>query len=183
MSRATPADLLRIARPGLIGLVAIVLAAACVLYVRSLAHLTAVDIITPAPVAIAAEVPPMGTTAAEVPAMGTDEPPLQPFGAGFIPHDRLARYTAQPGRHSMMRTAGTGDDYGGVSDVSPSTMIYWRIESRPDPRGASVAAVLEAVAVRLSAIQNTPQASDANARALWEVMKALEVLEGLEPTK
>lgn len=149
------------------------LAGACVLYVRAIAQLLGIH--PAAAVAIAAELPTIETTIT-----GTDEPPPPPFGAGFVPHDRLAKYTAQPGRHSMVRAAGTDNDLGGVSHVSPSTVIHWRAEYRIDSEGASVAAVLEAVAVRLSAIQNTPQASDANARALWEVIKALEVLEGLE---
>ena len=153
-----------------ISCVVLVLAGACVLYVRAIAEMLGIE--PAAAAAIAAELPMAGTT--------TEEPPLQPFGAGFVPQDRLAKYTAQPGRHSMVRASGTDNDLGGVSHVSPSTVIHWRAESRIDSEGASVAAVLEAVAVRLSAIQNTPQASDANARALWEVMKALEVLEGLE---
>jgi hypothetical protein len=84
-----------------------------------------------------------------------------------------------PSRHTFRRDAATDNDLGGVSNVSPNTNIHWRSESAIDSEGATVAGVLEAAAMRLEAIQKTPQADDANARALWDVMKALAALEKL----
>lgn len=104
--------------------------------------------------------------------------PAEPTAfAGMTALDAIR--SRNPSRHTFRRDAATDNDLGGVSNVSPSTNIHWRAESAVDSEGATVAGVLEAAALRLEAIQKTPQAADANARALWEVMKALAALEKL----
>lgn len=82
----------------------------------------------------------------------------------------------RPGSHEFRRDAATRDDLGGRSIVSPATTINWRSVSKLDSEGATVAGVLEAAALRLESIQQTPQAADGNARALWLVLRALKEL-------
>ena len=113
----------------------------------------------------------------------TEPTPPQPIPAEPTAFDGMTALDAirsrHPSRHTFRRDAATDNDLGGVSNVSPSTNIHWRIESAVDSEGATVAGVLEAAALRLEALQKTPQAADANARALWEVLKALAALEKL----
>lgn len=86
-------------------------------------------------------------------------------------------------KHRFLRTAD-GNDYGGESQVSRNTKIRWQ-PAATSPNliyeGASVANVLEATAARLSQIQKTPQAADLNAKALWHVLQAMDVLNGKTP--
>jgi hypothetical protein len=74
-----------------------------------------------------------------------------------------------------------GNDLGGVAYRKDGLNITWRpATGAPLPtqiHGVTPAQVLAAVAMRLEAVQSTPQASDRNARALWEIHKALKNLE------
>lgn len=83
-------------------------------------------------------------------------------------------------KSTFYQTAG-GDDLGGVSYVSPATTIHWKPEWVIDSERASVEQVIAAAVARLEFIQSRPQASDRNARALWELNKALQVLQGETP--
>jgi hypothetical protein len=76
-----------------------------------------------------------------------------------------------------------GADYGGESQVSQNTKIKWAPVGLATPQieGASVADVLEATAARLSQIQKTPQAADKNAKALWHVLQAMDLLNNKAP--
>ena len=81
-------------------------------------------------------------------------------------------------KHRFFLTQG-GDDYGGESQASPNTKIKWAPVNLPahiTSDGASVADVLAACSARLSHLQKTPQASDTNAKALWEIVKAMDIL-------
>lgn len=78
-------------------------------------------------------------------------------------------------KSTFYQTAG-GDDLGGVSYVSPATTIHWRPEWIVDSERASVEQVIAAAVARLEFMQSRPQASDRNARALWELNQALQIL-------
>lgn len=78
-------------------------------------------------------------------------------------------------KSTFYQTAG-GDDLGGVSYVSPATTIHWKPEWVVDSERASVEQVLAAAVARLEFVQSRPQASDRNARALWELNQALQIL-------
>jgi hypothetical protein len=85
--------------------------------------------------------------------------------------------------HRFFLTQG-GDDYGGESQASPNTIIKWAPVNLPahiKSDGASVPDVLAACSARLSHLQKTPQASDTNAKALWEIVKAMDILNGNAP--
>lgn len=86
-------------------------------------------------------------------------------------------------KHRFFLTAD-GNDYGGDSQASPNTKIRWApAATSPNVtyEGATVANVLEAIAARLSQIQKTPQAADRNAKALWHVLQAMDLLNGKTP--
>lgn len=86
-------------------------------------------------------------------------------------------------KHRFLRTAD-GNDYGGESQASPNTKIRWApavTTTNVTYHGATVADVLEATAARLSQIQKTPQAADANAKALWHVLQAMDLLNAKPP--
>jgi hypothetical protein len=74
-----------------------------------------------------------------------------------------------------------GADYGGESQVSQDTKIKWAAVGPQGATGATVADVLEATAARLSQIQKTPQAADKNAKALWHVLQAMDLLNNKAP--
>jgi hypothetical protein len=89
----------------------------------------------------------------------------------------------QPPTHRFLTTS-FGNDYGGESQASPNTKIRWApvtLSPGVQSEGATVADVLAACVARMSQIQKTPQASDTNARALWEVQKAMDLLNGQAP--
>lgn len=76
------------------------------------------------------------------------------------------------------RSGPDGVDMGGVSHVSPNTNIHWRSVAIPDSEGATVASVLQAASDRLQFLQKSPHASNSQAKALWHLEQALNVLEG-----
>lgn len=76
---------------------------------------------------------------------------------------------------SVFYKSQVGDDLGGYSFVSPTQPINWKIEGAANSNGATVEDVLAAAIARLEHLQTTPQASDRNARALWELNKALQI--------
>lgn len=76
------------------------------------------------------------------------------------------------------RSGPDGVDMGGVSHVSPNTNIHWRSVAIPDSEGATVSSVLQATSDRLQFLQKTPHASNSQAKALWHLEQALNVLEG-----
>lgn len=81
-------------------------------------------------------------------------------------------------------TTTFGNDYGGESRPSPNTIICWAPVALPPnvkSQGATVADVLEVTAARLSHIQKTPQAADVNAKALWHVIQAMDLLNEKTP--
>ena len=81
-------------------------------------------------------------------------------------------------------TTPFGSDYGGESQASPNTKIRWAPAVLPPnvkSEGATVADVLEVTAARLSHIQKTPQAADVNAKALWHVLQAMDLLNEKTP--
>ena len=87
-------------------------------------------------------------------------------------------------KHRFLRTVD-GNDYGGESQASPNTKIRWApvcLSPNVTYEGASVANVLEACAARLSHIQQTPQAADRNAKALWHVIQAMDTLNDPRPS-
>jgi hypothetical protein len=92
------------------------------------------------------------------------------------PEDGIA--SVRPSVQSTFYQSPTGIDAGGVSYVSPATTIHWRPETAIDSEGATVEQILAAVADRLEFVQSTPQAADRNARALWDVLKALRHFQG-----
>ena len=87
-------------------------------------------------------------------------------------------------KHRFFKNAD-GNDYGGESQASPNTKIRWApaVTSSPNVtyEGATVADVLQATAARLSQIQKTPQAADRNAKALWHVLQAMDLLDAKQP--
>ncbi len=86
----------------------------------------------------------------------------------------------QQQKHRFLTTPN-GNDFGGDSLVSSNTKINWAPVNLPpnvQSHGASVEGVLEACAARLSQIQKTPQAADVNAKALWHVLQAMDLLSG-----
>jgi hypothetical protein len=82
------------------------------------------------------------------------------------------------GNDLFYRDAATGADVGGTSIVAPSSTIHWRAAGVVDSEGATVESVLHATAARLSHLQQTPAANDRYAQALFEIVKALDILEG-----
>lgn len=70
-------------------------------------------------------------------------------------------------------TAENRKDEGGVS-VAQHYSIQW------GPDKAAPIEVLQATLARMEHVQQTMNASDTNARALFHVMKAVEILEGQE---
>lgn len=107
--------------------------------------------------------------AAEPPRQNSAEPPLEGTGPGVV--------------RSEFRSTMDGDDLGGVSYVSRTTSIQWAAAApgRSDGSGATPEAVLAALVSRLEHLQKSPQASDRNARALWELNKALQIYRGETP--
>lgn len=75
-----------------------------------------------------------------------------------------------------------GNDLGGTSVLSNATSIKWRSEFYSNSQGATVLEVIKAAAERMQQLQQTPQASNTNARALWELRKAIDLMEGKEIT-
>jgi hypothetical protein len=84
----------------------------------------------------------------------------------------------QSGNDLFLRDAVSGLDMGGRSIVSPNSTINWQSAGAIDSEGATIEAVLNATAARLSHLQQTPAANDRYAQALFEVVKALDILEG-----
>jgi hypothetical protein len=82
------------------------------------------------------------------------------------------------GNDLFFRDAASGADLGGRSIVSPNSTIHWRSAGAVDSEGATVVGVLNATAARLSHLQQTPAANDKYARALFDIVKALDTLEG-----
>lgn len=82
------------------------------------------------------------------------------------------------GNDLFFRDAATGADIGGTSIVSPNSTIHWRSVGVVDSEGCTVESVLNATAARLSHLQQTPAANDRYAQALFEIVKALDILEG-----
>lgn len=81
-------------------------------------------------------------------------------------------------RTNDFRSGPDGLDLGGVSHVSPNTNIYWKSVAIPDSEGATVASVLQAASDRMQFLQKSPHASNSQAKALWHLEQALNVLEG-----
>jgi hypothetical protein len=103
--------------------------------------------------------------------MNTNTPPQPPTASNQVVGSRF-------GNDLFFRDAVTGADVGGKSIVSPSTSIHWRAAGVVDSEGATVESVLHATAARLSHLQQTPAANDRYAQALFEIVKALDILEG-----
>lgn len=101
----------------------------------------------------------------------TNTPPQPPTASNQVVGSRF-------GTDLFFRDAVTGADVGGTSIVSPSTTIHWRAHGVVDSEGATVESVLHATAARLSHCQQTPAANDRYAQALFEIVKALDILEG-----
>jgi hypothetical protein len=101
----------------------------------------------------------------------TNTPPQPPIASNQVVGSRF-------GNDLFFRDAVTGADVGGKSIVSPSTSIHWRAAGVVDSEGATVESVLHATAARLSHLQQTPAANDRYAQALFEIVKALDILEG-----
>lgn len=85
---------------------------------------------------------------------------------------------ASPGARSDFQLDANGNDLGGTSVLSSSTVIKWRSEFYTNSQGATVIEIVKAAADRMQRLQRTPQASDTNARALWELRKAIDIMEG-----
>lgn len=68
-----------------------------------------------------------------------------------------------------------GNAIGGFA-TGPGINIEW--EGTYKPNAATPLHVLKLAAERMSHLQSTPQSSDANARALFEVLEAIDALEG-----
>lgn len=62
--------------------------------------------------------------------------------------------------------------------VGPGFTITWEGSQTPD--AAAPADVLKAVLLRIEHLQKGATGSDRNARALWDVKKAIDTLEGKE---
>lgn len=76
------------------------------------------------------------------------------------------------------RSGPDGLDLGGVSNVSPNSVIHWRSAAIPNSQGATPLDVLFATRDRLQHLQGGPHASNEQAKALWSTIEAIEALEG-----
>lgn len=112
--------------------------------------------------------------------LATETEPLETHTPTAVELPPALERVAMETKSTFYQTAG-GDDLGGVSYVSPATTIHWRPEKVVDSERASVEQVLAAAVARLEFIQSRPQASDRNARALWELNQALQILRGETP--
>lgn len=94
------------------------------------------------------------------------------------PQPSTPSFGKQSANDLFFRDAASGADLGGRSIVSPNSTINWKSAGAVDSEGATVVDVLNATAARLSHLQQTPAANDKNARALFDIVKALDTLEG-----
>ena len=76
-----------------------------------------------------------------------------------------------------------GDDSGGLS-TGPGYVIQWSdakdrtLNTSSQAHSATALQVLDATLARMQFVQSTLQASDKNARALWHVLQARDMLSG-----
>jgi hypothetical protein len=96
--------------------------------------------------------------------------------------DGFGSTSGSPSGRFEFHLDANGNDLGGTSVLSSATAIKWRSEFYTNSKGASVLEVVKAAADRIQQLQRTPQASDTNARALWELRKAIDIMEGKEIT-
>lgn len=117
------------------------------------------------------------------PPMESPQPAFDPFETMIEPTESAFDSTGTNTVRSTFRSTMDGDDLGGVSYVSRTTSIEWAAAApgRSDGSGATPEAVLAALVSRLEHLQKSPQASDRNARALWELNKALQIYRGELP--
>lgn len=113
--------------------------------------------------------------------------PSQPFGVpvtesnnqnGFGSFSPESTVTNQSeGLQCKNHVSKTGDVLGGYG-TGPGIKIEWQGSAMPN--AAAPLDVLKLTAQRMSHLQSTPEANDNQARALMEILEAIDALEGTQ---
>lgn len=90
--------------------------------------------------------------------------------------DPMPQFGAQPGEFSDHRSTNDGRDLGGITQ-RPGLSIHWAGSDRTD-ENVRPREVIQATIERMEAEQKTDLGSDANARALVDLMQARDKLRG-----